>query len=85
LGTRHSAQGATLRFDQNRLKEGIEDALPARELFNHDEVLEGEVCEVLRSPYNRQGKVFEARIVLEGLRELESKNLKVRVLRGVVS
>jgi tetratricopeptide (TPR) repeat protein len=76
---------ARLRLDQNRIKEGIEDALHAHELFNHDEVLEAEVCEVLSSLYSRQGKASEARTMLDRLRELESKNLKVRFLRGVVS
>jgi radical SAM protein with 4Fe4S-binding SPASM domain len=73
---------AWLRFDQNRLEEGIQDALHARELIKESDEEEFEVCEVLGFLYSRQQRFPEATQELDRLLALQPKNPKVRVQRG---
>jgi tetratricopeptide (TPR) repeat protein len=67
---------ALLRIDQNRIEDGLEDALCARELVKKGDDFEPQVCEVLSLLYRRQGKVAEAITVLDRWRDLQPQNPK---------
>lgn len=75
---------AWIRLEQNRLAEGLEDALHARELITEGDDFEPQVCEVLNALYKRQGKVSESLTVLDRWQDLQPQNPKVRVQRGEV-
>lgn len=73
---------AWLRWDQDRLNEGLEDGLHARELIKEGNELEADVCEVLGFIYSRQGRISEATSALDRLLELQPESTNVRVQRG---
>ena len=73
---------ARLRLLQKRNDEALENALQARALVKEEDLLEGEVYEVLASIYISLGKSKEALAVLDRLLILNPQKPEVHVQRG---
>ena len=73
-----------LRLDENRLKEELAAVIRARQRMQQGDQQEAGACEVLGSLYALQGKITEAVRAFDRLVELQPKNSKAHIRRGLV-